>query len=128
MLKSILENIVAGIACTALCALGKRLYLFFKSPSTDRPQPHASRKLVQRQFFISLFTMAFSLTAAFAIPNARANNLAGFLRVMLLLCGGMALVMAWGAFDAAFEFYPPDDALRDSTPDKPADNARKKQV
>ena len=38
MLQSVLENILAGIACTLLCALAKRIYLFFKAPSPDHTQ------------------------------------------------------------------------------------------
>ena len=124
MLQSVLENILAGIACTLLCALAKRIYLFFKAPSPDHTQHRASKKLVHRQFFISLFTMAFSFTFAFAIPNATPFNLAGVLRVSLLLCGGFGFIMAWGAFDAAFAFYPSDDPPRNSEAESPTDEAR----
>lgn len=126
MLQSVFENIVAGLACTAICAAGKWMYTHIKSSSgtASTQNKRYTRKSLYKHFFSSLIALVISLPWAFGV-HAAPFSLLGLLKVMLFFCAGMALILLWGVFDAAMAFYPPDDSTGNSKSDQAAHDARK---
>lgn len=117
MLESILENIIATAICAGAAAAARRIYQYLRSDgSTGKGNQRTySKKLVHHQFLISLFSLTISLPTALLLPIE--TMLAAFLKVGLFIAAGFSFIFAWGAFDAAFSFYPDDD----SWPNNPTD-------
>lgn len=118
-IQNLLENLIAGVICTALCAFLKRVYVRIKAAEDDmgKPRKPSPAKAVRKQFFYSLFSLVFSLPTAFMLPITRALTPLGVLRILLLFIAGYAFLFAWGAFDAAFVFYPKDDIGSEKPPE-----------
>lgn len=118
MLKSILENIIVTAICTGIATAARRIYQYLKSNDSTGKQNQRtfSKKLVHHQFLISLFSLAISLPTALLLPVE--TILTAFLKIILFIVAGFSFIFAWGAFDAAFSFYPGDDSWPDSPTDE----------
>lgn len=118
MFKSILENIIVTAICAGVSATARRIYQFLKADNSTGKgnQRTYSKKLVHHQFLISLFSLTVSLPTALLLPVE--TILAVFLKVDLFIAAGFSFIFAWGAFDAAFSFYPGDDSWPDDPTDK----------
>jgi hypothetical protein len=126
MLRSIFENVLASVICAFIAAGAKRVFNYLKTPSEQAPHTgHASRSVVQKQFLISLAVMAITLPVMLALPKVKPFTLIGCLKAFLSIADGFAVILAWGAFDAAFEFYPPDDPAGVTKTDNHASNPGK---
>lgn len=111
LINGIIENIIAGCAATFLAAIFKKLWRFLIkdiSGSVPIPTKTNSAKSIKKQFFIALFAIPVFLICFIQLNNIT-NAFLAFLKVFLLLGTGFSIVFAWGAFEAAFSFYPPDN-------------------
>ena len=114
MFQRIIENVIATILSTIIVALVHRIYQWAKNGNSNQkgeikhPIKHP-KKLVHHQFFISICTLSTSLPIAFLI-SARGSTLLMGAKFTLFIVAGFAFIFAWGAFDAAFSFYPGDES------------------
>lgn len=124
-IQNFFTNIIAGIACTAICAAIKRFFLYVKASEEEinSPKNPSPRKTLQRQFLVALFLLALSLPAAFMLPVSRRPTMLGFIRIFLFFVAGIAFLIVWGAFDAAIAFYPGEDPRDDKPPEQAANDA-----
>ena len=108
MVGDIVANVVAGIVCAILAHLARKVFSFLTEPISSSPEPpKPSKRLVRNQFLLCLFAMLISLPAGvLLVPSTPAFV---FAKIFLFLVAGFSFVFAWGAFDAAFAFYPDDD-------------------
>lgn len=101
-----IENIIATLICGIIASVTKWVYHFIKSAECN-PQPGnriTPKKTLQKQFFISLFIFPLSLSGAWAIPADKL--ILGFIKIVLGVFAFFSFIFVWGAFDAAFAFYP----------------------
>lgn len=124
-IQNFFENLIAGIVSTAVCAIIRRFYLYVKSTEENlKPsQTPSPAKRLHKQFFGSLFALVVSLPAAFMFPISKQPDTSGFIRIFLFLTAGFSFLVVWGAFDAAFAFYPKDDSGKEKPPEQPSDHA-----
>lgn len=110
-IQNFVENVIAGMASTVVCALIRRFYLYVKATEDNiTPQKTPTPgKTLHKQFFGSLFALVVSLPAAFMFPISKQPDISGFIRISLFLVAGFSFLFVWGAFDAAFAFYPKDN-------------------
>lgn len=122
MLCSIFENVIASAISAIVIAYIKRfvnrMKTFGEMPLRQKRPPRA---FIKKQFFISLTAMAVLFTVSAALPDVFASAWLGFLRFILFIANGYAIIFAWGAFDAAFEFYPPDESTGDAKANQSTD-------
>ena len=113
MFSDIFQNVLSTLICGAILCVLKQVYQFIKKSecSLDRPPKVVPKKTVQKQFFISLFLFAFSISGAWVSPYI-------ILKIFLGLIAGYTFLFTWGAFDSALAFYPGNDPQDD----KPADS------
>ena len=117
------ENLIAGIVSTVVCALIRRFYLYVKTTEENitPPQIPSPAKRLHKQFFGSLFALVTSLPAAFMFPISKQPDVSSFIRIFLFLIAGFSFLFVWGAFDAAFAFYPKNDSGESKPPEQSAD-------
>lgn len=116
-IKNVLENIFAWGITTAICTIYR--YIKAEEGNLNPPKEPSPAKTLQKQFFAALFTLVVSLPAAFMFPISRQPTPTGMVRIFLFIIAGFAFLFVWGAFDAAFAFYPKDDR-RDDEPSEQA--------
>lgn len=118
--QNFIENLFAGIVCTAVCALARRIYIYIKDAEANigPPKTPTPAKTLQKQFLISLFTLVISLPAAFMFPISKQPTLLGAIGIFLFIIAGFSFLIVWGAFDASFAFYPKDDGGDQKSADK----------
>lgn len=111
--RFLLEDFASLVVFTWLPWLLKKLFV----PQPASPAKHRTpAKSLRKQFFVCLFLFGASL---FAFASIRPEGpLFVALRYFLGLLGGFSFLLVWGAFDAAFSFYPPDDP-HTGVPDDP---------
>ena len=127
-IQNFVENFIAGMASTVVCALIRRFYLYVKAgeESIAPPKTPTPSKTLHKQFFGSLFALVVSLPAAFMFPIAKQPDTSGFIRISLFLVAGFAFLFVWGAFDVAFAFYPKDNLGEGKPPEQsPTHTAQK---
>lgn len=120
-IQNFFENIIAGLICTALCAIIKRFYLHIKAETSPAKTPSPG-KILRRQFFGSLFTLVLALPAAFMISASTSSSSLSLARIFLFIIAGFAFLFVWGTFDSAFAFYPKDDSRDDEPADQPTNH------
>ena len=127
--ESILGNLIASAIFALLSVLAKRVYVRLKAASdpasqaSGRPRPISKRATLKKQFFGFLALLIVSLSVFCSISSADPFSVAGFLKVSSGLFSGLSLLAVWGAFDAAFAFYPSDNKV-----DVPANTNADKDV
>ena len=115
MLRSIFENILASVICALILAGIKRFLNYLKTPyEAPTKQSHPPKSLVRTQFLISLAVMAITFPFSVILPKVHPFTWLGFLKVFLFTANGFAIILAWGAFDAALVFYPSDNPANNS--------------
>jgi len=121
-----LENIAAGLICTAICAIARRIYLSAKAANlqteTEPPRKLASKKTLRKQFFVSFFILVSSSIIAPAIPF---TGLISMLKIWVYMAFGLSLIITWGAFEAAFVFYPNDESAEEEPTEHATSHAGK---
>lgn len=130
MQQAIIENIIATIICTVIAALAKKLWAYVKRnyPTSDSsPKNVYRKKTVHHQFFVSLGILVFGLPTAFLIPSS-SSLFYMFIRAFLFISTGFSVIFAWGAFEAAFVFYPDDDSWHDKPTNDDSNNSTRKNA
>lgn len=119
MLKDIITNIIT----TAIFAfLGFMLQVVVKSMNEREKNENLhsqikhSRTLVKKQFFICFISLPIFVAIGVLIlaplsPKTVMDFLFMSAKVVCFLVAFYAFIFAWGAFSAAFEFYPKDEIL-----------------
>lgn len=122
MLENIFTNIIASVVCAVIAAMSRAIYqnLVSNHPTEASEKANYSKKLVHRQFVISLAVLAISLPIACLLPPGTSTG-AAFLKIFLFMIAGFSFIFAWGAFDAAFSFYPDDCCGQEEPPDPKTD-------
>lgn len=114
-IESILGNLIASALFALLSILAKKAYVRLKaalnaaSQINDKTRPIRNRKILKKQFFGFLTLLLLSLIVFCSTPASDPSSLSGFLKVISGLFSGLSFLAVWGAFDAAFAFYPSDD-------------------
>lgn len=105
MFENIISNVIAGAILNACAWLLSRLWNHIKNVSSTpyTPSKHYPRKTVKRQFYICMVTTPLFYGFALTSPAGYAFPWYAFAFISMFL--------EWGAFDAAFDFYPPDDSV-----------------
>jgi len=113
LINGIIENLIAGFIATLCAAVLKKLWQFLKtgrSSHDSKTTKTYSAKLVKNQFFICLFAIPILMICALQLRN-NAGMVFIALKFLLFIGVGFSILFAWGAFDAAFSFYPHDNAV-----------------
>lgn len=118
MLENILSSAVAGLIVTIISWVAGNIYRYIRrcENNLQKPTEIPKKKIVQRQFFYSLFFFIFSLSAFWTVNFIAIKVFAGILSLFTFL-------FVWGSFDAAFAFYPSDDTV-EIPPDDAADGKK----
>lgn len=116
-----LQDIITNIITTAICAfLGFVLQAVTKSinereknENSHRRTKH-SRVIVKKQFFICFISLPILVAIGVLIPTPLSPKTGMDLlfmsaKVVCFLGAFYSFIFAWGAFSAAFEFYPKDE-------------------
>lgn len=128
MIESFLQNMTVTLACSFIAFIAKSLFNYIKRSETepDTPQKHTPKKVLQKQFFFSLFAFLFSFSGAWALPLK--FLLLGTMKIFLTIISFYAFLFIWGAFDAAFAFYPEDDPGNPAPPQDAPDDSGENQI
>ena len=108
MLYDIVKDLIVS-------AITSTLIFFFNgviSKSSARPnisQHPSSRKWVHRQFCVCSLLFPVFLVAFVRIPCSLHPVWLALVKVLCLILAFFCFILFWGAFDAAFAFYPKDD-------------------
>lgn len=124
MVRELLMNIAVSIICAILATLAKKIWSGLKAETSEQPKTKKTDGAkLKAWFFYSLFFLVALLIVGFTIsPDSTFTT---FLKYLAISLAAFAFLFVWGAFDAAFEFYPPDEIIQKPSGKKPK-NAPKK--
>lgn len=126
-MNTLLNDVVSNLIASAVCAFfGFIVSVIVKAMnSEDEKEPlhkmaKYSHKLVKTQFYVCLVALPISVTVGFLIPTSLVEHtlvriVLMFAKVACFITAFYSFIFAWGAFSAAFEFYPKDIPAKDGT-------------
>ena len=119
----LIQDLVSAAVIGMLGALFKWLRKSFavrgKHMSVDSKM---SKKTLHRYFLCCLFGLLLSTVIFCSVNSASPFSLLSCVKIISGLGIFFCVIFTWGAFDAAFSFYPPDEKNSDSLPEKPSEN------
>ena len=106
MLEECLRELVVGLITTALSFLARKVWSFVFAPPESRIGKSVlySKKTIRNQFLFNLF--AFPLLLIIGVSVEHIGFLTMVVKSVALMLSMFSFVLLWGAFDAAFSFYP----------------------
>ena len=121
-IMSILEGITATIICTLAGSFFRWMIKQTRALKAESPETRrAPRTIVKRQFYVCLFGLLISFAVFFSVRGS------GFFpklaRTGAAIFAVYFYLLVWGAFDAAYTFYPPVEEPQDSSADHKTDAA-----
>ena len=109
---AIAGNVIAAFIYACLAYVFKKAFkALTQSKKSKPPAKEASKASLHKSFLVSLFL--FLITLVFI----------GSIKIMCGLTAGLSFLTTWGAFDAAFAFYPEDEVISEPSESNP-DNDR----
>lgn len=109
--KSIIGNLIATGIYAVLVYCIKKIFRSQSAGQNGQTGKIARKTVLKRQFFASLILLVVTLSVFFSVTTPRLLHPLSALKVLAGLIAGFSFVFTWGAFEAAFSFYPEDDVV-----------------
>ena len=108
---AIAGNVIAAFIYACLAYVFKKTFRVLTQNKKSKPSvKEASKASLHKSFLVSLFLFFITLVVFCSIGHP-ANLFIGSIKIMCGLTAGLSFLTTWGAFDAAFAFYPEDDVI-----------------
>ena len=117
---SICGNLIAAVIYGVAVWVLKQIWNNRPRDDGEPPKKAGSKAVLKKQFFASLIILVISLAVYCSIGFHPGKLILSFLRPLFGLSAGFSFIIVWGAFEAAFAFYPPDDPV-EVPPDQGSD-------
>lgn len=124
-MNKLLDDVISNLIASSVCAFfGFIVSVIVKAMNSEdeeetfRKRAKYSHKLVKTQFYVCLVALPISVTVGFLIPSSLLGDTLlrialMFAKVACFIIAFYSFIFAWGAFSAAFEFYPKDIPTKD---------------
>ena len=120
---AIAGNVIAAFIYACLAYVFKKAFkALTQSKKSKPPAKEASKASLHKSFLVSLFLFLITLVVFCSIGHPTTLFI-GSIKIMCGLMAGLSFLTTWGAFDAAFAFYPEDEVISEPSESNP-DNDR----
>lgn len=104
MIEGVLQNLIASAIAGAFVWMVKRIWNWLKAGNVPAESgAKYKRKTVKRQFYICMVATPVLVALGFSATF--------FWKTAAFVFAFFSFILEWGAFDAALEFYPPDEVI-----------------
>lgn len=120
LVNDLISYVVINLIVYVLRSVRKAHKASDKNLPAEKKTP---KEKLHRQFLFWLFGLLLSTIVFFAIKETASPFAFVLIKVLAGFAIFFSLIFTWGAFDAAFAFYPSDDDGSNSLPDNTADHS-----
>ena len=119
----LIQDLISAAVIWVLSFAWRRLRRTIRSTGEDVPsQERMPKEKLHRHFLFWLFGLLLSTIIFFSVDGSASSIFLVFFKVFAGISVFFCFILTWGAFDAAFAFYPPDENEAELLTDKPADH------